>query len=494
MAVAARAADKLDVICIGATLESLLAAASLAAAGKHVRVLEPRAEVRSGPDGEPCLVDLEAVAVLDLVSHGLRFGAPSPLIATSQDRSLVLWPETDATIASLGELSGRDAAAFAEFLNRVTRMAAGAGNGALLALLGLGASRDAMLAATSQARATSLSRFLDGSFEHPLLNGALAQLALEGTAVSPTLPGSARLLARQGVLSLLGAARGKRHVAGGVPALWSAILPALKPFGTLDVQFDAPVRQLVFERDAVQGVVTADGSVLRAPHVILGRQGDATLELLQPLPVDVPTQVRGAPAARIRYMVGMPPAIRGVGASAITSGAAILLNPSLERLVRSHGAFEARQLLQDYCLSLRVTPSARGEERMTWHVLADVLYIPRETDEGPWSGPRRERLVAAVTKAIEAWAPGFELSLKAAELVSPVEPRPFLEQQRPSSGLGASEGEIPTLPDVSHDGAWKLGRGLWLADESLSGATGRAGLTIAQALGAPVRAKVLADA
>jgi phytoene dehydrogenase-like protein len=197
------------------------------------------------------------------------------------------------------------------------------------------------------------------------------------------------LLTRQSVLSLLGGASGRRLVAGGTQALAAALLSSLKSLGTVEVQHEARVRQIVIERDAVQGVVLADGSLLRASQVILGRQGDTTLELLQALPFDVPPCVRFAPSGRIHYLVGMPPAVRGVGAGTITSGASILLNPSLGRLVRSHGAFEARQLLQDYCLSLRVTPVGRGEERMMWQVVADILFIPRETDEGPWTGPRR---------------------------------------------------------------------------------------------------------
>ncbi|MFO0348819.1 MAG: hypothetical protein ACK51S_02660 [Alphaproteobacteria bacterium] len=495
MAVSARAADKLDAICIGATPECLFAAASLAAAGKHVRVLDLRAAGKVDVEAGPCLVDVEAAGWLNLVSHGLRYGAAAPLIAVAQDRSLVLWPEADATIAGLSSLSERDAAAYPGFVAGMMRLAAAGGttSGVLSSLFGLGLVRDPMMASALHGRSTSLSRFLEEAFESPLLRGALAQLALEGTAVSPTVPGSARLLARQSLMSLIGLPVGKRQVAGGTAALGAALNSALKSLGSLEVLPDVRVRQLIVEREAVQGVVLADGSVLRAPQVILGRLGDAALELLHPLPFDVPQAMRPAPAGRIHFTVGMPPAIRGVGAAQVTSGASLLLNPSLERLVRSHGAFSARQLMQDFCMSLRVMPTGGGEERMTWLVVADVLHVPRESDEGPWSGPRRERLVSGVTRAIEAWAPGFELSLKGAELLSPAEPRPFLELQRPSSGLGSSEGDVQALPDVAHDGVWKPCKGLWLVGSSLSAGTGRAGLSISQALGASVRPRVNAD-
>jgi|GEM_PF-2695987 len=495
MAVSARAADRPDAICIGTTPECLFAAACLAAAGKQVRLLDHKVAGKADVEAGPCIVDVEAAGWLNLVSHGLRYGAAAPLIAVAQDRSLVLWPEADATIAGLSALSARDAAAYPAFVAGMMRLSASGGvaPGVLSNLLGLGLARDHMMARALHDRSTSLSRLLEEAFETPLLRGVLAQHALEGTAVSPTIPGSARLLARQSLMSLIGLPSGKRQVAGGTAALTAALNSALNSLGSLEVLPEVRVRQLIVEREAVQGVVLADGSALRAPQVILGRLGDATLELLHPLPFEMPQAMRPAPVGRIHFTVGMPPAIRGVGAAQVTSGASLLLNPSLERLVRSHGAFSARQLMQDFCLSLRVTPTGGGEERMTWLVVADVLHVPRESEEGPWSGPRREWLVSGVTKAIETWAPGFELSLKSAELLSPAEPRPFLELQRPSSGLGNSEDEIQALPDVAHDGVWRPAKGLWLAGSSLSAGTGRAGLSIAQALGASVRAKVNAD-
>lgn len=496
MAVAARATDKLDAICIGASVEALFAACSLAAAGKTVRILDPDAPgVRAGLSA-PCLADVEAVNWLDLVSHGLRYGAVSPLVAVAQERPLVIWPEQDATVAGLAGLSARDAAAFPGFASGILRQALAAnhgGTGGSASPLGLGARRDPLLAQVVQAQSTSLSRLLEEAFVHPLLCGALAQHALAGTAVSPTLAGSARLLARQSMLALLGHVPGKRFVAGGTAGLLAALGAALKAQGSLEVQHEVRVRQLILERDAIQGVVLADGTALRAPQVILGLQGDAALELLEPLPFEVPAALRPVFAGRIRYTAAMPPAIRGLGAGTMTSGATVLLNPSLDRLARSHGALMARQAQQDYCLSVRINPIGRmGSEsdgRMSWEVITDIPNLPRETEEGPWSGSRRERLVSAVTRMIDAWAPGFELSLKTAELVLPAEPRPFLERQKPLSGLVAHHGEVPVLPDVGHDGVWKIGRGLWLASESFSAGSGRAGLSIARALGAVTRPK-----
>lgn len=497
MAVASPAAEKLDAICIGGSVEVLIAAACLASAGKSVAVLQGRIPAQRDAPAIPCLVDVDVAMHLDLVAHGLRFGAPSPLIGVAQDRTIVVWPEQDATVAGLAALSPRDAAAWPGFVHHVMRMAGkGAERAAAfvpnlhLAVNG----RDPLLAETVFMRGASLARMLDEIFEAPALKGLICQFALEGTSVSPTLPGSARLLARHTILSLLGLSVGRRQVAGGQRALTEALERALTVPGLPALARDGRVREILRERDAVQGVVLEDGTTIRAPHVIMSPCDAFARELLQDGSYDVPGWVFPTPSGRILYTVSMPPSMRGASTSVLTSGASVLLNPSIERLVRSHSAFVQRSLLQDFCLCLRVSPLSGGDGRVAWQVIADIPFIPHETDEGPWSGPRREQLVTSVTKTIDAWAPGFELSLLDTELVHPGEPRGFLDHERPALALSRSGPALEVLPDVGSEGVFRPARGLWLAAPSFSAGTGRAGMAVAQALGATARMRIPVDA
>ncbi len=227
MVVATSAADRLDAIVIGANVEGLFAAACLASAGKHVAIFDARATLGGVEAGEPCFVDVAAANALDLGAHGLRYGSAPPLVGVAQDKSLVLWPDTDASCASIAALSSRDADAVPGFARRLQRLSASVGTIGTPALVNWHLSssgRDADGADAAFFRGAALSRILEEEFSTPFLRGLLAQAALFGVCVSPTLPGSASLLMRHTVQALLGRERGCRHVAGGVAARMSALV------------------------------------------------------------------------------------------------------------------------------------------------------------------------------------------------------------------------------------------------------------------------------
>ena len=497
MVVATRAADRLDAIVIGANAEGLFAAACLAAAGKHVAIFDARSALDGVEAGEPCFVDVDVAASLDLGAHGLRFGASPAVVGVSQDRSLVLWPDLEASCASIAGLSSRDADAFPGFVRRLQRLSSSVlANGApALVNWHLSSSgRDAQGADAGYFRGAALSRVLEEEFAAPLLRGLVAQVALNGVCVSPTLPGSAALLLRHGFLALTGRERGSRHVAGGSAALMSALVASLKFFNTADIHLGKGVREIVMERDAAQGVVLSDGSVVKAPLVISSLEQERAEDLLKRLPVKSGPGGHSSRLGKIRYTVKTPPALRGVSAAVVTSGATLCLNPSLERLVRAHGAFQARQLVQDYCLDLHVAPLPVADGGMRWRVLADIHFVPTETDEGPWSGNRRDRLVSGVTKAIEVWAPGFELSVEAVELLRPVEARSFLEDGAGVPGSHVRAPERHGVPAIASDGAVRLARGLWVLGETLAGGAGLAGSAVARSLTTGARGRTASDA
>jgi phytoene dehydrogenase-like protein len=497
MVVATNAADRLDAIVIGANVEGLFAAACLAAAGKHVAIFDARASLNGAEDGEPCFVDVEAATSLDLGAHGLRYGAAPPVVGVSQEKSLVLWPDMESSCASIAGLSSRDADAYPGFVRRLHRLSASGfanGKSALVNWHLSSAGRDAQSADAGYFRGAALSRVLEEEFSTPLLRGLLAQAALHGCSVSPTLPGTAALLLRHAIQALTGRERGCRHVAGGASALTSALVASVKFFNTADIHLGRGVREIIMERDAAQGVILLDGSTVKAPQIIsaLGRAGSE--DLLSRLPFKSHPGGFSSCLGKVTYTVKTPPALRGVSAAVVTSGATLCLNPSLERLVRGHCALQARQLVQDYCLDLHVVPRPIAEGGMSWTVLADVHFVPTETDEGPWSGNRRDRLVTGVTKAIEVWAPGFELSVEAAELLRPVEARSFLDEGAGVPGGRPRASESHGVPEIASDGVGRLARGLWLIGETLSGGTGQSGAAVARSLTVPARGRSASDA
>ena len=488
-------ADRFDVIVLGADIEGLFAAASLAAAGRHVVVLDPGQPGVDRIDGDDCLVSVVAVSELDLVSHGLRLSAPRPIIGVSREHSLVLWPEADATLAGIAMLSARDADAFEGFSALVRRGAAGdvANSDFTFSNWHLGSGADAS-SEISFLRSTSIERVLDEAFTLPLLKGMLAQSALLGTGVSPRAPGSACLLMRQSLLSLLGDPVPSRHVAGGYVQLKQSLLASLKFFNNAEVRQVPDVKSLIFERDSVSGVVLGDGTSVKAADVISTLRHERLRACADGTALFSPQRPSFVLPGQIQFRVRTAPVFRGVSPGLSASGAVMRINPSLERLVRSHGAYRSRQLLQDFCLDLRVVAAREPIAPPHWDVFADVLHVPSATSDGPWSGNRRDRFVAAVTQAIEVWAPGFENSIESSALLEPVEARSIVEAGSTLSLELQSNHDPLSVPDMFTVPAESLQKGLWSIEPSLIQGAGLAGLNVARALGAPVRGKVSSDA
>lgn len=484
-------ADRLDAIVLGADVEGLFAAVSMASAGRHVAVFDTQQPGLDRVGGDACLVSVPAVDELDLVSHGLRLSSPPPLVALSGDQSLVIWPDMAATQASIAAHSPRDADAWEGFCARILRSAASRGTNGEASLTNwlLGATTAGDVAGeTAFLRATTLERVLDEEFTTPLLKGVIAQGALLGTGTSPRAPGSAVLLMRHSLLSLFGGGLESRHVSGGLQSLREALLASLKFFNTAEIRPAKEIKSLLFERDAVTGVTLQDGSVMRAGAVVSTLRQDALSEW-SPSGAALPaTQTDFALPGMVRFRVRNVPALKGVNPGLVSSGAVLRLNPTLERLMRAHGAYKARQLEQDFCVDLRVLPVRSTSGPLQWDVVADVLYLPSSTREGPWSGNRRERLIAGIVKVIEASAPGFEASLEQAELLEPSEARTILESGSPAPLERQSRSDPAGVPALRASVADKLAKGLWVIEPSLVQGAGLAGLSAAKALGAPGRA------
>lgn len=489
--------DRLDAVVLGGGVEGLFAATALATAGKQVAVLVEGADIVAACDGQCAQVDLRAAAQLDLVSHGLKFAAAPPLVGVSQEHTLVLWPVVEASQSSIAELSMRDADAYAAFgclMNRSASARTSVHNQTITNWHLSQSGRDEGAAEPVYLCAAPLARILDEEFHSPLLKGLLAQGALLGSGSSHAGPGSAQLLMRQSVLAYFGELASCRHVAGGSRQLVSVLLKSLKFLNNADVSIGQAVREINFERDVVSGITLASGSRIKTQSVISTLGHGETSELIRGSARVSHSPSAYQPPAQILYATKAPPTFRGVNGALVTSGAIIRLNPSLERLARAHGAFRARQLIQDYCLDVQVIPVRDEDGTHRWDVIATVLFVPSVTDEGPWSGNRRERFVSAVTKSIDAWATGFEQSVVSATLVRPVEARSVLEAGVQVPLEQQVRRDAYGVPDVGFDGTFEIAKGLWTLGHSLSAGAGAAGLKVAQSLLSTGRTRGSADA
>ncbi|MCA9865879.1 MAG: NAD(P)/FAD-dependent oxidoreductase, partial [Anaerolineales bacterium] len=128
-----------DAIIIGGGHNGLVAAATLAGAGRRVLVLEkrnvlggaaateelfPGYRVDTGATDAALFQD-EIIQKLDLTRHGLSFReSPALLFAPQPDgRGLTIWRDEDRTVAEIAAFSKHDAARWPAFRRQVEKMA-----------------------------------------------------------------------------------------------------------------------------------------------------------------------------------------------------------------------------------------------------------------------------------------------------------------------------------------------------------------------------------
>ncbi|MBL9096649.1 MAG: NAD-binding protein [Alphaproteobacteria bacterium] len=487
------ALDRLDAVVIGAGVEGLAAAAALAKAGRAVTVVEREAEAAPIGEGEDAVIALDLARTLDLASQGLRFAAAPPVVGLSGERALILWPDRSAAESAIAAFSARDAEALEPFHARIARAAQG---GELSASAWLtSASADGPPTDAVLFRVSPLARLLDEAFDNDLLKGLYAFGAIMGTGASPLAPASGVLLRRQSMLAAVAPDAGHRFVAGGRPELRRALLALLKFYNNADVRFAADVKEVTTERDAVQAVVLADGTTLRAPQVISTLPAPRHRELLaglrRPLLFDQPSGAAVEPA-HVKLTIGALPKLPGLDTATLASGAIVRFNPTIARLARAHGAFRARALSEDPCLELRVVPVA-GHDKQRWNAHVRMPYVPLTTTEGPWAASRRDALGALCVRILDTIAPGFGASIEAAELRHPKESETVMDPRGAAALTAMAALDLTGVPEPRAASATTPIKGLTVLEPSLFAGDGDAGLLAAGNSARP-RTKAGADA
>jgi phytoene dehydrogenase-like protein len=489
------ALDRLDAIVIGASVEGLTAAAVLAQAGRSVAVVERDADVLEASSGKHAVVGLDTVRALDLTAHGLRLAPPPPIAAVIGDGALVLWPDLHAARAAIAAVSVRDAEALEAFHARIARAARGDA-GSIAAWLASANTSQTLPTDQIAFRTASLARILDETFDNELLKGIWAQGAVMDTGVSPVAPGTGVLLLRLSLLARVAPEQGHRFVAGGETQLKQALLALLKFYNNADILPGAPVKEIATERDAVQAVTLADGTMLRSPLVLSTlspRTNRALLVGLRRAPKSVEGPQAPVEPAHVKLTLGAVPKFPGIDAATAASGAIVRLAPSIDRLEHAHAAFRRHALSAEPCLDITIAPRQAGDGKQRWDMHVAMAYLPPETGEGPWVGNRRDRIRALCVRTIEAVAPGFGAGIESAEIVHPAEAQTVMGPGGTASLNVTPALDLAAVPQPGLALSQSLAKGLTLIAHSLYANAGDAGLSAADAL-VGARAKGRTDA
>lgn len=454
-----------DAVIIGGGHNGLVAAALLARAGLKPLVLERTdriggcaitSEVAPGfrcPTlSHRAAIDPAIIRALDLERHGLQPIRPEALVWTpaADGRALTLWAETARAVREIAAFSPADAARYPKFLasvaaiSRVLR--------AVMAMLPpsiddlspidiielLKTSR--RFRALGRADAYRLLRWMPMAvadfahewFESEPLSATVAADGLLGSFLGPRSPGGAAIL-------LLLAAREGHPIApgwmvrGGTGALSAALAGAAQQAGA-EIRTAADVDKIIVTDGVATGIVLTSGEEISARHVISGADPRRTLlGLVGPAHL-APEFVRRVQnirmrgtLAKINYAVSSLPGFTALGAmdpkrqAAALSGC-VRLAPDMDAIERAFDAAKYGGYSDEVWIELAIPSIAdRVLAPAGQHVVsAYVQFAPYDLRGTTWDG-ERERLGDVATRTIAKHAPGFERSVVAREVITPLD-------------------------------------------------------------------------
>ena len=440
-----------DAIIIGAGPNGLAAAHRLQSAGRRVLLLEawmpgggaaasvPLAE---GFAPQPLAhlslnLDPRVAKGMELARHGLRWASPNLSTTALSATGGHLRLEGPAGAVLNGAVGEDDRAAWAALRARLMRFAAvlaplremppprlarGAGNPMLkLALVGLKARMMGKAEFRELLRMflTNVHDALNFELSDPLLKGALAFDATQGSWLAPRSPNSLLLWLDR----LSGGVEGVQGAiglpAGGMGALGAAMVAAVQAMG-VSLRSEACVARILVEADRAAGVVLQTGEELRAPLVVSTLSPKATLLNLtgaRHLDAGLITRARHLKArggaAKLHLALRGMPDFRGADPKT-----RLLIAPSEEVVERAFNPVKYNRVPEAPVMEI-VLPSAFEPSHAPdgQHILSAIVQYAPHVPENPDAA--RAAMLEATLRQLEAHAPGLRDLILRAEILMP---------------------------------------------------------------------------
>jgi phytoene dehydrogenase-like protein len=452
-----------DAIIIGGGHNGLVAAATLARAGRRVALLEQR-EILGGAAAtedlfpgfrvdsgstDAGLFQPQIAQFLNLKKHGLTWiETPAPVHALHPDgRGLTLWRDPARSAAELESWSRSDARSYPAFADAVAEMSAALRQALLLLPPDL---RSALrwrqwlpwlqlgwkqwrrgpqrLSRLLRSLPMPIADLLDEWFETPRLQGALAAGAVSGLALGPHGAGTGLQFLYQNSGVDGGGARSTRYVRGGIGALSKVLAASARAHGA-EIRLESPVRRILIDDDgAVEGIELENGDRLSSKTLLSAADPHHTLMDLIGAP-NLPLEVvrhtqnirfRGVIARLILALEGLP-AIAGEPEVERLRGHLVLC-PDLNYLERAYDDSKYGRLTTNPLLDIQIPtlndPSLAPEGR---HVMCiNAQYLPELETPQSWREFESE-LEMRILEALASVMPGLSDRILHSRLLSPAD-------------------------------------------------------------------------
>ncbi len=456
-----------DVVVIGAGHNGLTCAAYLAAAGLTVKVVERRPVVGGAAVTEAfhpgfrnsvaaytvSLLNPKVIRDLALEAHGLRIvERRAQNFLPAPDGRYLLTGE-GRTQRELAKFSPRDAERFVAYGAEIERIAdvlralvlrappnvvEGFGPRAVAELAKLARVGNSLRDLSMSARRALLDLFtksaadyLEGWFEGDLVKALFGFDAIVGNYASPFTPGTAYVLLHHAFGEVNGKKGAWGHAIGGMGAVSTALAKAARSRG-VEIETDAPVREVLLEKDRAGGVVLADGRVIRARAVAANVNPKllyTQMVAAQALPEDFLQRMKrwrcGSGTFRMNVALSALPRFEALPSPhpGDHHTAGIILGPSLAymdrayRDAREHGWSRepiVEMLIPSTLDDSLAPPGAHVASLFCQHV------APELPDGRSWDD-HREEVADLMIETVERYAPGFQASVVGRQALSPLD-------------------------------------------------------------------------
>ena len=414
-----------DIVVVGTGVNELVAAHSLARAGREVVALQQHAAPQDAwlDSGwvPPHIVRDLALDKNPGAGVALTVLCPDPWLAAAlpDGGRLELWRDVSRSAEAIRRISAHDAQRWPQFCER---MAAVSG---ILEALYVAPPPDIMTRAPAgllrlaryafsvrrlnrvgmedlmRLLPMSIADLLDDWFESDILKGALGGAGIMHLCQGPRSGGTAFRFLHHNVGNARGVFRPPQ----------SNLRAVLEARGGVAVRSDAKLSRILVREGRVAGVELANGEEITASVVACGIDPKrALLESVDPGMLD-PEFTRAVRHTRSRGVTARV----DLALTAPAPFSMLTIAPSLNYLERAYDGVKYGAISSEPYLEVRVANSSETEHR----VEVDVQYVPHEPLR--WNGEMRRQLAERTVSALTRAAPGFDAMVKGVSVLTPAD-------------------------------------------------------------------------
>ncbi|HJQ60568.1 MAG TPA: NAD(P)/FAD-dependent oxidoreductase [Vineibacter sp.] len=459
--------EVLDVVIVGGGHNGLVCACYLAAAGLKVRIVERRKIVGGAAVTEEfhpgfrnsvasytvSLLNPRIIRDLQLHEHGLRIVERRLANFLPLPDGQFLKAGEGVTQGEIARFSARDAERYAAYAGEIEAVADVLRDLALRPPPNLvegtwrGAIAEAWRALSTGSRLRQLDArrrqalwdlftksagdYLDFWFETDCVKALFGFDSIVGTYASPYTPNTAYVLLHH----VFGEVNGKKgawgHAIGGMGAITQAMASAARARG-VEIETDAPVREIIVEQDRAAGVVLEDGRALRARAVAANINPKLLYERMLPagaVPAEVVERMRrwrcGSGTFRINVALSELPSFACLPGRVVADHhtAGIIIGPSLTYMDRAYDDARREGWSREPIVELLIPSTLDDSLAPTGAHVASLFcqHVQPQLSDGRSWDDHREAVADLMIATVDRYAPGFAASVVGRQIFSPLD-------------------------------------------------------------------------